>query len=389
MYDGERAEGAGKETYFAPAARAGDGLLQQEIAAVSHNPVVDALLESVPGILAVLDEHRQIVAVNDTMLDLLGIAEAREVLGLRPGEALRCVHAHDHPGGCGTGPACLTCAAAIAIVACLAENRPVQRECSLSLRRQNTQVDLYFQVHCSPITFDGQRFLLLFMRDITLEQQRSILEHVFFHDLNNIVTALLGDCQLLGSRGDMEGLRAFAQRIRTLSVRLAKEIEIQRVLSMQDANAYRMVRQDVSLAGIIGELAGLFADHPAAQGKTLALPEGIPDRSLTTDQALLLRVLTNMLLNAFEATEAGGTVRLWLEEEGQALTFCVWNAQAIPEAFKPRIFQRNCTTKSGPGRGLGTYALRLFGEDYLGGKVMFTSSAAQGTVFRFSLPQAA
>ncbi|MDR3555950.1 MAG: ATP-binding protein [Syntrophobacteraceae bacterium] len=41
--------------------------------------------------------------------------------------------------------------------------------------------------------------------------------------------------------------------------------------------------------------------------------------------------------------------------------------------------------KSGPGRGLGAYSMKLFGEDILGGKVGFTSSEVDGTVFRFSL----
>jgi hypothetical protein len=37
------------------------------------------------------------------------------------------------------------------------------------------------------------------------------------------------------------------------------------------------------------------------------------------------------------------------------------------------------------GRGLGTYSMKLHGEDFLGGKVDFISAEKEGTVFRFSL----
>jgi sensor histidine kinase regulating citrate/malate metabolism len=52
-----------------------------------------------------------------------------------------------------------------------------------------------------------------------------------------------------------------------------------------------------------------------------------------------------------------------------------------------RIFQRNYSTKSDSGRGLGTYSMKLFGETYLGGKVDFTSSESEGTTFHLRLPK--
>ena len=94
-----------------------------------------------------------------------------------------------------------------------------------------------------------------------------------------------------------------------------------------------------------------------------------------------------MLVNAFEATEPGGAVRLWLEQSGREVTFCVWNRQAIPGDVAPRVFQRNFSTKAESGRGLGTYAMKLFGETYLGGDMSFTTSKESGTIFRLRLPR--
>ena len=97
--DGRRAKVV---THFAPAERASDERLQRDIEIVCQSPIIDALMGAVTGLLAVLNEQRQILAINDTLLETLGVADAGEVLGLRPGEAIDCVHARDLPGGCGT-----------------------------------------------------------------------------------------------------------------------------------------------------------------------------------------------------------------------------------------------------------------------------------------------
>lgn len=59
-----------------------------EIEIVSSNPVVTGLLHSISGLLAVLDEHRQIVSLNDSFLQMLGIEDPSKALGLRIGDAL-------------------------------------------------------------------------------------------------------------------------------------------------------------------------------------------------------------------------------------------------------------------------------------------------------------
>ena len=50
-----------------------------------------------------------------------------------------------------------------------------------------------------------------------------------------------------------------------------------------------------------------------------------------------------------------------------------------------KIFQRSFSTK-GEGRGLGTYSMKLLTERYLGGRVSFTTSADEGTIFKVALP---
>jgi signal transduction histidine kinase len=372
------------ETYFASAERVREDELQQEIESVSQNPVIDGLMNVVSGLLAVLNEQRQILALNETLLEMLGIDDAGKVLGLRPGEALQCVHADEPPNGCGTTEFCSSCGAAIAIVTSLGQNKPIEKKCALTVEKQGQKEDLYLRVHSWPIAFDGRRLLLLFLQDITKQQQWAALERVFFHDLSNLITGLVGTSELL-TREAWRGRDELAENVYQLSQRLAREVELQKYLAQGISN-YRPLWQEVSVSRIINEIQSVFANHPVAEDKLLCLPPTTPDVTLTTDFHLLMRVLDNMIKNAFEATEKGDAVKVSIEQSANELTFCVWNKEAIPESVAKRIFQRNFSTKPGIGKGLGTYSMKLFGEQFLGGKVSFTTSEIEGTEFRFRLP---
>ncbi len=374
-------------TYFARAERADAPRLKADIERLSHNPVIDSLMDTVGGCLAVLNEQRQILVLNEALLKLMGIEDPGEVLGLRPGEALDCIHAHDHPGGCGTSRSCRTCGAAISMVACLTENEPQEEVCVATVRRNHAEVDLYFRVRCCPITLYQQRFLLLFLQDVTVQQQQSVLERVFFHDVQNTIAALKLNCQLLEQQSGPESGEAFIARIKQLSETLAHEIEIQRILSNRGSHSYRVSSQSVRLADILNNLKVMFTTHPVAQNKTLRVVNNTPELTIHTDPMLLQRILVNMLANAFEATDADGEVQVWLDINQADVVFNVWNNKAIAEDIVPRIFQRNFSTKEESGRGLGTYSMKLFAETYLKGKVSFTTSQAKGTVFRLQLPR--
>jgi signal transduction histidine kinase len=369
------------KTYFAPAERASRADLDSAIEQVSHNPVMTGLLRTISGLIAVLDEHRQIVAVNDSFLAFLGIDDPSKTLGLRPGESVGCVYASLEPGGCGTSEYCSTCGAAIAIVTSLATNEPVERQCALRVRKSDEVMDMALSVRSQPVDVEGRRFLLLFLQDITRRQQQDALERTFFHDINNMLNALSGASEMLL----MESPSRLARIIHQVSYRLFKEMAIQRCLSRVGSTDYEPALDDYSLNEVIGELGDYFANHPAAYGKHLEWPQSPPDMQIRTDLVLISRVLCNMIINALEASDPGGLVKLWIEQNGSSLSICVWNKKEIPEGVARRIFQRHFSTKKEMGRGVGTYSMKLFGEGILGGKVSFTTSAEEGTVFRYTL----
>jgi signal transduction histidine kinase len=240
-------------------------------------------------------------------------------------------------------------------------------------------------VKATPLELAGHDFVLVFLQDVTVTHLQSELARVFFHDVSNLVQALQGACDLLVDAVP-EHERMLPTRARSLATRLGKEIAIQRSLLDTHATTLPIEMATIDASAVIDEVHTLFADHPLAYGKILATtPPSTPWR-VESDWSLLVRVISNMVTNALEATPRGGTVRLWCHGHDGRLRFCVHNQAAIPPAVALRVFQRHFTTKEGTGRGLGTFAMKLLGERHLGGEVDFESSPGQGTVFRIALP---
>ena len=371
------------DTYFASAERTDKKKLASEIKMVTESQVISTLLLSVGGLVAILDENRQILAINDSFLKLLGITDPSEILGLRPGEALKCINCNKEPGGCGTTKFCSTCGTAIAIVASLKENKPSERLCALTFFSEGKAVDIALSVKSQPIKMNDTTILLLFLKDITSEQQRAALERTFFHDINNMLSGLLGTSELLLLENNKSDI---VKSIHESSLRLMREIDIQKCLLQSGTKGYRPFWQTLDVAQVMDELKSNFKNHHATKNKTIIFQPITSSLSVKTDVSLLLRILSNMLTNALEATEENGTVKFWLNNENNFLTFFVWNRQSIPKDISRRIFQRNFSTKEGSGRGIGTYSMKLFGNQILGGKINFTTSEKDGTVFTLSLP---
>jgi K+-sensing histidine kinase KdpD len=373
-------------THFAPAGRATQKDVLATVARITNSPVVSAALEAFEGWVAVLNSHRQILAINHAILLALGVEDPAGVLGLRPGEALKCVHAHDHPGGCGTSEACATCGAVIAMVAAQETHQPQTRKCVLTMGNAGASSDHVFEVRCSTLDMEGESLLLISMRDISPEQRRLGLERAFLHDLSNTLTAFASGVELLIAEPSLSGSKLLAQ-LREAADTLILETKVQRVLCQDNAEMFRLGVNRVLPSEVLSRVESVLSSHRAARNQSLLVELPTMESLFDTDVGLLVRVLVNMVINAFEAGRAGDQVRIGSETVAEYVTFYVWNRQPIPANVAPRIFQRYFSTKSGDGRGVGTYSMKLLGEAILKGSVSFATSEAAGTTFRVTLPR--
>jgi len=169
------------------------------------------------------------------------------------------------------------------------------------------------------------------------------------------------------------------------SVQALNEIKGQQLLLQAESGELRVKEEFFVSDSELRKAVEICRSHPRAEGRVLLVAEPLLDQALLSDSTLLRRILNNLLLNALEASDRGATVTAGCREgRDGTVVFFVHNAGVIPAEVQLQLFQRSFTTK-GPGRGLGTYSIRLL-AGYLGGAVAFTSSAAAGTEFTLALP---
>lgn len=371
-------------SWFAPAERAPQAEVQSMAEYCLNNPITRVILDSVDGCVLVLNEQRQILAANPETLRALGSDDPQAVAGMRPGEAFRCIHSHDTPGGCGTSRSCMTCGAAIAIMASQTLNHPASGECLMTVSRDSRLEAHEFSVRATPLRLDEHCLTIFVLHDINAEKRRDVLEMVFLHDLSNVITGLQGWSELLLHRPQDASL--IAQNIVNLSERINREIQTQRLIMQAEQSELTITPEPASIAEILEGVRLCFIGYPPDMAYRLQIDAPETATRLLTSPPLLTRILANMVRNALEATSIGEQVELWYELRDQRPCFVVHNPGRIAEEVALQIFKRSFSTKEGPGRGMGTYSMKLFGEQVLGGEVGFTTDDTRGTRFFIVLP---
>lgn len=376
------------DTKFAPATRSSKQAIDAAWNTIITTELFVTALNLFPEVVLLLDRNRQTVYCNEPLLRLVGVDTPETILGKRPGEIFHCIHANEEPGGCGTSEFCRECGGTLAILTAQTGRKAVN-ECRITVYGPNgNERPLDLRVWAIPVDFKNMPLTFYVIRDIQDEKRRAALERVFFHDILNDAAILKGYAEnakdgLLDKNED-----AFAH-ISRFTDRLANSILEQRDLLAAEEGTYSVKVQEVTIANIFQELRSFYEKHPIARNKTIRTDIIPSNATLTTDPVLLWRILGNLTKNALEAAAQDDTITLIYQEETNQKRFSVHNPSVMTDSVRHQIFQRSFSTK-GQGRGLGTYSVKLFTEQYLKGKVWFESVEGKGTTFfvAFQAPQA-
>ena len=351
-----------------------------DCAAISTEKTIATLVNTLPNVVMILNGSRQIVFANQALLDMFGRKRLDEVLGLRSGELFDCLHASEGEGGCGTTPFCQYCGSSRAIARA---QRSVadSEECRIS-RKGGEALDI--RVWVVPVELVGSRHLVYTLADISDEKRRNALERIFFHDIVNTAGGIVGLSELMLGRLS-ESDKEFMTMINAAAETLLIEIAAQRQLLAAERHTLAVSPDAMPTAAVMQGVVAIYLKHDVATGKTLVVDAASDNLNIVSDKALLSRALGNLVKNALEASRPGGTVTVKCERLAESVVFTVHNAGEMPKEAQMQVFQRSFSTK-GKGRGLGTFSVRLLVEQYLQGKVSFTSAAELGTTFRVELP---
>jgi hypothetical protein len=352
----------------------------REARAVVGGPVA---LDAVGLPTAVLNGNREVIYANTGFREMVGAQSVEELCGRRPGEILGCANSFN---GCGESDSCRYCGAAQAIVATQASRQPAARECHITVDAPDRAPAHDLLVRTIPFEISGAPFVLLTLSDISDQKRRQALERIFFHDILNTASSFAVYLDLLRRGTEDPGCLGIISRLAAISDTLQEEIQGQKLMLSAENGTLQVQRALIDSHAITVQVVGQIEGLEASRGRRVVIAPFSESFSFVSDDALVRRVLTNMLKNALEASPEGAAVTIGFgkDEEGNA-SFRVHNPGAIERSVQERIFNRYFSTK-GSDRGLGTWGMRLLAQDYLDGRISFSSNAEAGTTFTFTLP---
>jgi heavy metal sensor kinase len=236
---------------------------------------------------------------------------------------------------------------------------------------------------------------LLDRLDRSFERQRRFVADAS-HELRTPVAILCGEAEVTlaqETRTEQE-YRESLHILREEAKRLKHIVEDLFTLARADAGRHPLAPSDFYLDELAAECSRNV--RTLASAKQIAVTcESAAELPIHADEALLRRMLMNLLDNAIKYTPQGGLVFLrCAEQSGRYRVSFEDSGQGIPVELQPRIFERffradkarsRGETDSG-GAGLGLAIAAWIAEAH-GGILELTRSTPEGSVFTVFLPK--
>ncbi len=371
---------------------------------IDEQNCIPFMINTNPLPVIILNKDRQIVTANKPFYNYFNIQHDNSITGKLFGETTGCHNFFKN--GCGRSDGCQFCKALDIINRAINENRSVTDECRLVLDDSNTKGSYEFRFTAYPFTMDGCFFIIVYLFDISDTKRRRILERVFLHDLLNTAGALSGFIELYDMIPDPNDKREIFKDISNLSATLIDEIYSHKDILSAENSELQIRTSDIKIEGLIKQILFEISTRDFAKGKSILIdPDSQIDISFNSDRVIIKRILHAMIKNGMEASVKGETVYIGTkketiitnmqitgqqneqhkEQQSEQLVFYVKNSQFIPHQIALQIFQRGFSTK-GTHRGVGTFSMRLFAENFLHGTVDFVTDEIDGTTFFLSIP---
>jgi len=333
-------------------------------------------LERVPIMVFLTNPFRQIVYCNQPFRKMVRPELQEGIFGLRPGEVLGCVHAHEMDGGCGCARSCRHCGAALAILKSL-QGEELCKECHLQITDGKSLRSLDLQILSRPFWIDDELYSLNTAFDISHERKVFAQNRTFLHNMINAAGGMEVLLEMLQSEDNKDEVPLSKLHQCTLS--MLHEVLCQYDSVAAEAGKLVVNSRQFDLRVLINGLIDQIRHHALGHGRILEMTG--PSCTITTDPRLLRHILGNLLINALEAAGVDDKVTISWEATRKGAVVHVDNPGFISEETRARLFRETFSTK-GVERGLGLYMAHTIAEKYLNARL---ECAQIESVVRFSI----
>ena len=214
------------------------------------------------------------------------------------------------------------------------------------------------------------------------------------HELRTPLTSIAGALGLLiGTAGD--DLPPSAVRLITIAHANCQRLVrlVNSILAMEkiESGKVAFVLQRVDVHAVVREAIEANQAFADTHGVRMRLDGGPASGEMRADPDWVAQILTNLLSNAIKFSPRGAEVLVQVQRRDRAVRITVRDhGRGIPDAFKPRIFEKfaqaeaaDARQKGGSGLGLSIVKQLVI---RLGGEVGFCDAPGGGTIFNVALP---
>jgi len=225
------------------------------------------------------------------------------------------------------------------------------------------------------------------------EQLRDDLVHLIVHDLRSPLSAILAYLQLIKlDAGDQlnpevaESINEANKVAVTMSEMVSDLLDVSRL----EAGQMPLTPTEVDFSALI--LEAMASVRSAAQRVEVRFEPPPQPVRVFCDQAVMKRVIANLVANAVKFTHGPGEVRVRLTADPVGVTLEVTdNGPGIPAPYQQKIFEKfgqvEATRQGGQrSSGLGLTFCKLSVEAH-GGRIGVESEVGKGSTFWFTLPR--
>jgi two-component system sensor histidine kinase HydH len=203
------------------------------------------------------------------------------------------------------------------------------------------------------------------------------------HEIRNPLSSIKGYATYFGGK-----FAAGSEEKQASEILIGEVDRLNRVITqlLEFARPGELRRRPVDPSALAGKALGLVAREAEKKGVRLIFEGGTARAELTLDPDRLTQALLNLYLNAVEATDPGGEVRVAVAAaaDGGARIRVADTGRGIPEADLAQVFNPYFTTKAA-GTGLGLAIVHKIVEGH-GGMIEVESAVGRGAVFTVTLP---
>ncbi|HKK91277.1 MAG TPA: PAS domain S-box protein [Desulfobacteraceae bacterium] len=199
-----------------------------------------------------------------------------------------------------------------------------------------------------------------------LERLQQDVERIMRHDLKTPLNGIIGLPQVIKMEDNLTAeQQELLDAIYVSGQRMLRMIDSSMDLFNMETGIYSYSPETVDVIIVIKTLIKDMKPRWAARQVEISL-ESVPDNALSSfsllgERDLMYNMLSNLLINAIEASPESETVTIQVVQEPIPM-IAITNQGAVPEPIRKRFFMKYNTYGKKGGTGIGTYSAKLMAD---------------------------